>query len=86
MKTKPRTNGYYLCSVYYDTGGYANTPVKVVNGKIYSYIGTELRLSACKILRKLSVEMYVAYFRKEATKELRDLRKFKAARMNQINP
>lgn len=86
MKTKPPSKGYYLCTRTISGQGDVKTAVKIKDGKATNYLGERVPIKQLHRFIPIPTIIYVRYFPADAAKELISLRKFKAARMNQINP
>ncbi len=84
MKRLPK-DGHYFCQLDCPNRGSVGTAVKIHKGKIVDYLGTLQDPTLLSRFRKMSIVSYVYYFRRDVVKELRALRKFKAARMRQLN-
>ncbi len=78
-------DGHYFCQLDCPNRGSVGTAVKIHKGKVTDYLRTPQDPTLLSRFRKMSVDSYVYYFRRDAVKELRALRKFKAARMRQLN-
>lgn len=85
MKTKPPSNGYYLCTRTISGQGEVKTAVKIKDGKAINYLGERVPIKQLHRFIRIPTIIYVRYFSADAAKELIALRKFKAACMSQIN-
>ena len=78
-------DGHYFCQLNCPNRGSVGTAVKIHKGKVTDYLRTPQDPTLLSRFRKMSLDSYVYYFRRDVVKELRALRKFKAARMRQLN-
>lgn len=84
MKRLPK-DGYYFCALNCPNRGQVGTAVKIHKGKVTDYLRTPQDTTLLSRFRKMSLDSYVYYFKHDAVKELRALRKFKTARMKQLS-
>lgn len=84
MKRLPK-DGYYFCKLECRNRGSVGTAVKIHKGKVTDYLRTPQDVTKLSSFHKMPLDSYVYWFKHDAANELRALRKFKTARMRQLN-
>lgn len=84
MEKLPK-DGHYFCQLDCPNRGSVGTAVKIHKGKVTDYLRTPQDPTLLSKFRKMSIVSYVYYFRRDAVKELRKLRRRIAQQEREIN-
>lgn len=78
-------DGHYFCQLDCPNRGSVGTAVKIHKGKVIDYLSTPQDTTLLSRFRKMSLDSYVYYFKHDAVKELRKLRRQVAQQERQLN-